>query len=155
MESKKKVKYFTKEQAHEFESMDVLDEKSKIYILMLADKFLIVKRVGRCDYKKCNSACCKIMCITNHDFFKFFGEKSEFGVVIKKRCKYLKKDGKCKVWKEKKFHGACKKFPYASDGHYWEVMDKCSFRFEILFTIYDRKGERTRKEMLLNFKNQR
>lgn len=148
-----KKEYFTKEQAHDFESMEVLDDKAKIYVLVLKDRFLFVKRVGKCDYKKCKNICCKFMHNINRPFFKGFGEDSEFGSMIKRRCKYLDKNGICKVWKTKRFPRACKQFPHPSDSHYWEVMDKCSFKFEILYTVY-RIGERIRKEMLLNFKNQ-
>jgi len=143
-----------KEDLLEIENYKCLETKSKMWILDLKGKYLIVKRIGKCDYKKCNSACCKFFCIDGKTYYCGFGKENEFGsTVVKISCKNLSKDGKCKLFKTRKFPRACKQFPHPTDGVYKHILDKCSFKFEVLFQI-DKVGDRIREEMIKNFKEQ-
>jgi len=131
-----------------------LDLKSKMYMLEFKDKYLVVRRIGKCDYKKCKSVCCKFFCISGRKYNQGFGKKNEFGdTIVDVLCKNLSKDGKCLLFKTRKFPRACKQFPHSTDGVYKNIMDKCSFKFEILFQI-DKMGNKIREEMIRNFKEQ-
>lgn len=146
-------------------------EHPGIYLLELKDKNLIVRRIGKCDYKKCKNACCKFCGLSYpHEYFEGFGEPSKNfkNLIIKKRCKFLNKNGTCQKWNEKKsevdnsigtlgrstgFPRACEQFPHLTDEVYNEVIDKCTFKYEILFTI-DKVLTRTVDEMIENFQEQ-
>jgi len=151
-----KKEYLTKEHFKEFISMDVLEFDKKIYIVNFDYKFLIVKREGICDYKKCKNACCKFV---DANYLKdysrgFFDEKDEFGKYwLKRKCNNLSKCGKCKLWKKKGFPIECKQFPHPSDTTYWRVLDKCTFKFRILHTI-NKVGKGIREEMIKCFEEQ-
>lgn len=136
------------------ESSETLDVKSKIYMLEFKDKYIVVRRTGKCDYKKCGSACCRFICMQGHAYWDGFGKKNEFGsIIINVKCKNLKKDGSCSLFKTKKFPGACKQFPHPGDRLYQHIAEKCSFKFEVLYRI-NKIGDRIRKEMIENFKEQ-
>ena len=146
------MKILIKEDMLEFISSERLDEESKIYVVSFKNKICIVKRTGECDYKKCKSACCKFFCIGDRDYAKGFGKQNEFGkAIVDIHCKNLTKCGNCPLFNKKNFPGACKQFPHPSDSTYWHIMDKCSFKFEILYII-NKVSKLVIEEMLKNFK---
>ncbi len=143
-----------KEDLIEIKNCNCLDLKSKIYMLKFKDKYLVVRRTGKCDYKKCKSACCKFICLGESKYWDGFGKKNEFGnIILNTKCKNLNKKGECLVFKKKNFPEACKQFPHPIDGVYKHIAEKCMFKFEILYQI-NRIGDKTRKEMIENFKAQ-
>ena len=163
--------YVTLEIIKSCNSIKKLDVEGNVYVLTLDDKYLIVKRVGKCDYKKCKNACCKFCELPYpYEYWEGFGEISKNGttIVLKKTCKFLDKNGTCKKWREsekeinysngglgikKGFPRACEQFPVLTDGVYHEVIDVCSFKYEIIMTIPNLR-DKTINEMLLNFKEQ-
>jgi len=135
-----------------FEVSTMIDFKSKIYMLEFKDKYVVVKRTGKCDYKKCKSACCRFINGGNSSYWEGFGKKNEFGkVIVDIKCKNLKKNGDCSLFGTRDWPGACKQFPYLDDGVYQHIANKCSFKFEVLYKI-DKVGDRIRREMIENFK---
>lgn len=155
-------KYLTKDDFKKFISARKLfkpgknrhDYNNSIWLFNQKDKFLIVQKVGKCNPEKCNSACCKF-CSAGYvtDYSKGFFEEDEFGGdILKVKCNNLKKDGKCKLW-GRKLPNACKQFPHPSDSIYWNVVDKCTFKYKILYIIH-KNSTITRKEMLKCFSEQ-
>lgn len=111
------------------------DEPYYIIVKLKDGRKLLVKRVGKCDYKKCGNACCKYV-VGFGQFAKGFYDYKKYGSsVINKKCKHLKKNGKCDIWGTKKFPNACKQFPHPTDAHYHITYKKCGFRFKILYEI--------------------
>ena len=169
VEVKEQKNYITLDIIKESNSIQRLDTEGIIYLVTLDDKYLITKRVGKCDYKKCKNACCKFCSVGyNHEYYEGFGEKSKIGnhIILKKKCKFIDKNGTCKKWGQKQgkvdysngkdgilkgFPRACDQFPYLSDEVYHEVMDVCTFRYEIIMTIPNLR-DKTIQEMILNFK---
>lgn len=98
-------------------------------------KRYILRRIGKCDYKKCRNACCKIICVGSKyqiDYFLGFGKSDgKGGVAITKRCSRLTRKGECPLFGKKRFPVACKQFPNAVDEVYFYVYGKCGFRFKI------------------------
>ena len=127
-------KYLTKEDMKDYIGGALIDLKKVIWFLEFKDWFAVVQRVGKCEPKKCHSACCKFCSaayITNYS--KGFFKKDEFGCYIAKlKCNNLNKDGSCKKW-GKNLPNPCKQFPHPNDSIYWNVMDKCSFKFKVLY----------------------
>lgn len=135
-------------------SIKRLDVDSNMFLVELRNKFLIVKRIGKCDYKKCKNACCKFISLSYpHSYFEGFGKvnNQKTNVIIKKTCKFLCKTGTCNRWGKKDFPEACKQFPHVSDGTFIEIMDRCTFKYEIIYEI-EKFGNNIREEMILGFK---
>lgn len=146
-------------------------DKSNIYMLELKDKFVIVERTGKCDYKKCKNACCKFCVLAYpHEYFEGFGKigNNKRSLIMEKKCKFLEKDGTCQKWGKKskctdptiggmgKYSGfprACEQFPHPDDSVFYEVMDVCTFKFNIIYTI-TKTEDLIRTEMLNNFQEQ-
>ncbi len=147
--------FLEKEEMNTLESSECIYLQKKIYLIKFKERFVIVKRVGKCEPEKCKSACCKFVdayYLSNYSK-GFFDEKDEFGkYYLNKDCNNLNECGKCKKW-NKDLPGACKQFPHPSDKVYWHIMDKCSFKFEVVYII-DRISDRVREEMMLNFLEQ-
>lgn len=151
--------------------VEKLELEGNVYLIEKKEKILIVKRTGKCDYKKCKNACCKFCSVQYpHEYFEGFGEYCEKSklIIIDKTCKFLDKNGTCKKWEEKQsevdysigyrgrragFPRACEQFPLLSDGVYHKVMDVCTFKYKVIKTILTLR-EKTTKEMLLSFKQQ-
>ncbi len=149
------VEILKKEDLLECVDNGCLDLNSKIYFIETNEKYLIIKRVGECDYKKCKSICCKFVCGGGNSYWEGFSKKNEFGdSIIDIRCKNLNKKGACNLFKKKGFPGACKQFPHPTDGVYRNILDKCSFKFEILYQV-NKIGERFLQEMIRNFEEQK
>ena len=151
--------YMIKEDMHKFVNgipMDVGLKKDNIWFMEFKDKFMVVKREGICDYKKCKNSCCKF-CSAGYltDYSRGFFEKDEFGNEITRiKCNNLNKDGTCSKW-NKKLPNPCKQFPHPSDPIYWNVMDKCSFKFKILWSQNIKMNmAKARKEMIKCFAEQ-
>lgn len=126
-----------------------LINKTNLYILKYKKKTYLVDRVGICKYKKCKNACCKFfnennLSINSYKYFLNFGSKAKYGVRginFKITCKKLcLENGKCKVWDKKSMPEACKQFPHPEDILYWQIMDKCSFKFRILYELKEVKS---------------
>lgn len=164
---KELVEYLKKEDFFDYKgSFIFFYEKGKEFsIVEFKDKFVIVQRVGKCDYKKCKNACCKFCsALYVKDYSRgFFDGKDSFGKdILKRKCNNLQKNGLCKLWRKKSsknsiknkgFPIACKQFPHVGDGIYWEVADVCSYKFRIVYTI-KKVGEKIRKEMIKGFMEQ-
>ncbi|MHA1342392.1 MAG: YkgJ family cysteine cluster protein [Promethearchaeota archaeon] len=95
-------------------------------------------RKGKCNPKKCNSACCKIFMHAQSDDCDdynsgFLEHKNKYGdLYTLKNCKHLDvKNNKCKIWGTKEFPKVCKVFPFPNDSVYKHVFDVCSFKFEM------------------------
>ncbi len=105
----------------------------------------VFERKGKCDPKKCKSACCKFYMVNGgfgtDDYIEGFLEKTKYGdFKINKYCKHLDvKNNKCKVWGTDNFPKVCRQFPHITDSVYKHVFDVCSFKFEI--KPYDKIGE--------------
>jgi len=107
-----------------------------VYVIERNNKQYVVVRTGKCNPKKCKSACCTHLHWTgNEEYIKQFGTKCKpLGALIKKKCKQLC-NNKCKRWGRSNFPSVCKTFPHPNDGLYLAVMDKCSFKFEFIGEI--------------------
>jgi len=128
-----KNKTLTKKQLLDGE-LDYIIKKTKgyTYLFKHKNKLHYVKRVGKCEPKKCKSACCKFINLQYPStYLEQFGTKSCKGTRINVKCSQLS-NNKCALWNSKKFPGACKQFPHPTDNVYIEVMDVCTFKFEIL-----------------------
>lgn len=97
----------------------------------------LVKK-GKCQPKKCKSACCKFYMVTKtgntDDYIRGFIEsENKYGDhYIVKNCKHLdSKNNKCKVWGKDEFPEVCKQFPVSSDSAYKHVFNFCTFKFEM------------------------
>ncbi len=165
----KSVNYLKKEDLENYLSTKCLLWKPnlKLFVIELKDKFIIVKRVGKCNWKKCKNACCKI-CSAGYikDYSKgFFDGKDDFGkYIIRKSCNNLMKDGTCKLWKKritnydsslnKGFPLACKNFPMPGDSIYWNVINVCSFKFQIIYESQKLNSKIINQEMIKCFRSQ-
>lgn len=117
-------------------SVRIISEDMSVYVLEIESKSYILQRVGDCDYKKCGSVCCKFVHFSGgHRFFDNFLDKTQYGHIIKKRCKYLKRSGKCNIWKHKRRPGACKQFPVLLDHHHVHIYNKCTIKFKVVGEI--------------------
>lgn len=155
------TKYLEKDDFKEYIKSDILykpnkklhDYANSIWSFENKKRFLVLKRTGKCEPNKCDSICCKL-CSAGYitDYSKgFFDCKDDFGYdILKRKCNNLSKCGKCDLW-GKKIPNACKQFPHPSDSIYWNVIDVCTFRYEILWEI-KKTSDRTRKEMIECFK---
>lgn len=148
-----------------------LDLEGYVYLIEFDDRFIIAKRTGKCDFKKCKNACCKFCSFKHqHEYFEGFGDycKKSNSIIIKKTCKFLSKDGTCQKWgktqgeQEKTgsangrisgFPRACEQFPHISDEVFWRVMEVCGFKYEKILTL-PKFGQKRIDEMILNFKEQ-
>lgn len=111
-------------------------KKGWVYTILIKDRVFLIKRQGKCEPNKCNSACCKCISLyVNNRYFKGFGIQKGDWTVVSKHCKFLNKKGLCTKWNTKHFPGACKAFPHPSDGVYMEVANKCSFKYIIIAEI--------------------
>ena len=143
MELKKGYVLKQKDFKGDVKSLGVYDIKENYvsYKLLIDGKRYLVTREGKCDYKKCNSACCKIFAERNHtysdgeegyNYLKGFSDKKIGNhIIFCKNCKSLDKKGACSRWNKKDFPGPCKEFPHPFDGVYVAVLQKCSFKFVI------------------------
>lgn len=158
-DSKPEQQYLTKEDVHGFQKATYLETEEdnwhkSVWMVKLRDRFVVVQREGKCESKKCKSACCKF-CSSGYlkEYARGFFEEDEFGCDITRiTCNHLTKDGKCRKW-GKNLPKACQQFPHPSDSIYWNVMDKCTFRFKILYEI-ELTGDIVREEMLKNSEEQ-
>jgi hypothetical protein len=157
---KEKIRYLDKEDFKDFLFSYILvwEKNTKIVLVELKKEFVIVKRTGKCNYKKCKNACCKF-CSAAYlkDYSRGFFEKDVFGKeIVKIKCNNLNKNGTCKLWGKKSskdsqtnkgFPLACKEFPIPQDSIYWNVLDVCSYKFEVLHSI-QKVGNNIREEIL-------
>lgn len=103
------------------------------YIIPIDGRKFLILREGKCDYKKCKNVCCKFFLINgNYKFAGCFFDKIKMGHILKKKCRFLRKNGKCKVWKTGLFPEACRQFPHPNDNHFKLIQDKCTIRFKII-----------------------
>ena len=122
-------------------------------VVKYEDKRYILRRLGKCDYKKCKNACCKFICAGSkyqRDYFLGFGKKSPCGngVIINKRCSRLTRKGECPLFDKKRFPVACKQFPLPLDEVYHIVYNKCGFRFKIEEELKDKINEPKEKTVI-------
>ncbi len=107
-------------------------------IVKYEGKKYLIERIGKCDYQKCGNACCKFIYIGgSSSYWKGFGKINQItkGIVIKKKCSRLNRNGRCDLFGRKKFSGECKQFPHSHDEVYHIVYNKCGFRFKIIEKI--------------------
>lgn len=116
------------------------DYNEMFYKLGYKKKQYLVQRIGECNPKKCKSACCKFksdnfLSENQVKYHSGFGIKSKFDGVVNYNivCNKLNcKEDICKVWKTEDFPVACSQFPHPQDSIYWEIHEKCSFKFQII-----------------------
>jgi len=146
-----KKNFIIKDDFKKYKSSKILDDEKLIFMVEFDDKFLVVKRIGKCDFKKCKNACCKF-CSAGYikDYsIGFFDREDDFGnLILDRNCNNITKNGRCKLWKTKKFPNACRNFPIVGDSIYWNVADVCSFKYEILFTINRTTRSQTTMELI-------
>lgn len=104
-----------------------------------------VERKGKCDYKKCNALCCRMLIQnldpTHSDSIKFYhgfgkitkkvmvGGETKRILVIDKPCKFLDlTTNKCKRYKTRP--QTCRDFPKPYDGCYVFCKDVCGYSFK-------------------------
>ena len=159
--------YLNKEDCRNFLNYQLwfCEKKEEIGLFETKEKYIVIRKTGNCDYKICKNACCKI-CSAGYvkDYSRgFFDKVDEFGKdVLIKKCNNLQKDHTCKLWGKrstkdsstnKGFPLACNQFPPPSDSIYWNVIDVCSLKFEILWKLKKfNSSEKYIKEMIKNFK---
>ncbi len=164
------VEKLTIEEIRNVKSRKHIYPEKNIYLVEFDGYFKIVKRVGKCNYKKCKNACCKFLTFTYpHEYYEGFGKISENQkkIIINKKCKFLDSCGKCTKWGEKSsevdysngfqgrtkgFPRACEQFPHIDDCLYNEVADKCSFEWEVIHKIKKFFTDDVREEMIMSFK---
>ena len=113
------------------------------YIVSIQTTNYHIKRIGKCEPTKCDSACCKVLSFNikpGTDWSSYINGFADKRIgdhaLISKTCCQLRKNGKCGIWKLKKFPGECEQFPHPTDGVYIAVLPVCSFKFKIV-GIYD------------------
>ncbi len=137
MKIKKKAILDVKKLSKEKYKIDILSQGiPNICQLTYKNKKYLIERIGECDYKKCNSACCRFFYLDNMgNFADGFFEKVDNAYILKKNCKYLSRYGKCSVWKKENWPGACRDFPILNDKHYVYISEKCTIKFKVLGEI--------------------
>jgi len=123
-------------------NLHILGMNVNLYGLDYKGKKYLVVREGFCDPKKCNSACCKLVCFNDNEkkksYWKNFFDEGKFAFILKRKCKMLKRNGLCKLW-GKNLPGACQQFPHPEDAVYLENSDKCSFQFRLIGEWFETK----------------
>ena len=117
-------------------------------VLKINKKYYLIKRIGKCEYKKCKALCCKFICNgASWGFVGNFGKKTKLdNMIIKIKCNNILKNNKCKLFNTDKFPKPCQHFPHPTDAHYQEIADKCFFKFKIIGIVKDfNKGEKEEK----------
>jgi hypothetical protein len=116
------------------------NKDTHFYVMETKDKVLHIEREGKCEPKKCNSACCKGLHVsTDSTYWRMFGKKSATnGTIVEKTCPKLKK-GLCSVWKKSNFPGACRQFPHINDDLYIQLSNVCSFKFKVIHEFKKQK----------------
>jgi hypothetical protein len=115
------------------ENSKIIRKKGNLYTLLCKGKKYLVEKKGHCDYKKCNSSCCRFFLYSKskiNTYQRCFGKKTKYGLKINIKCKNLKPDNTCKLWGKSKLPIACKEFPHPIDKMYFAVYGKCGFYFE-------------------------
>jgi hypothetical protein len=104
------------------------------YLVRWGERELIVLRRGNCDYAPCNASCCSILCLRSPwtPYISGFAEKGLASPVVRIACRHLLHDMTCSRWNQAEYPENCKHFPTPGDPMYLEVMDRCSFHFEIV-----------------------
>ena len=134
-----KVKYLTKKDLKNiwFTKYWFNENKNGQYerriLLMKNGEEWLLQQEGKCEPKKCKSACCKFIHLNEKTtYYQGFGTKGKYGgVVVKKTCSHLH-NNKCDLWGSKKFPNTCAQFPHPEDTVWKEVFDVCTFKFRIL-----------------------
>ncbi len=109
------------------------------------DKFYY-KRIGKCDYKKCQAACCRFECVVGEKKkhkAQYLNAYSPFGVtdirhingydvyIKPKWCDKIALNGKCKLHNNKRQPRVCKFFPMVpEDGMYIALKQVCGYKFK-------------------------
>ena len=104
------------------------------------------KRIGKCDYKKCMSACCRFNCLSHwktesKDYQKMSDLQQYQGVQTKsingndfyitpRLCLYISFNGKCELHNKRTQPRVCKYFPmHQTDGVYLALQHICGYKF--------------------------
>ena len=115
------------------------------YELEYNGKKYLVRRDGNCEPDVCGSACCKFKSdygLTENQikYHLGFGEKTKFEGCVNYNiiCKHLSnKLNKCKLWDSDEFPEACRQFPHPIDSTYWNIHNKCKFKFVIMYELIE------------------
>jgi len=123
------------------EEREPKDDRYKLeYPLLRKYGKFYYKRVGKCNPKKCNSACCKVFTFgdAQGEYYRGFvnrikahkrkNGKREFSY-FKKQCCFLKSNGKCSRWNTC-LPIPCYQFPWFNDNTYKLVKSVCSIKWK-------------------------
>ena len=104
------------------------------YLVERENRIYLLERYGTCEYKRCKSICCRMLCLNLqwNDYLAGFAEMGIGAPLIYRACRHLAQDWTCLRWNTQHFPSACANFPVPGDVMYLEVMDVCSFFFVFL-----------------------
>jgi hypothetical protein len=104
------------------------------YLVRWQEREFIVLRRGNCDYFPCKASCCSILCLRGPwtPYISGFAEQGLASPVVRIACRNLLQDWTCSRWNGAEYPENCQHFPTPGDPMYLEVMDRCSFHFEIV-----------------------
>jgi len=114
-----------------------------------------LRRTGTCQPEKCGGVCCKFYSITKdrtdnllYDYIEGFFEIDKFdNFILKKPCRQLTNDNKCKLWDTDRFPAVCQQFPHVTDPVYHLISDVCTFKFELIFKEKNQNRDEAGKEL--------
>jgi len=98
------------------------------------------KRFGKCNYKKCQSACCRFICYGTYKFNKYH-ESNKYDKIVKigkqewgvdfKHCSNLTFNGLCKLHNKPSQPRVCSLFPMSPDDGVYIILKKfCGYYFK-------------------------
>ena len=131
------------------------------------------KRIGKCNYKKCQAACCRFECFVgqkekkkaqyhtdyNREGVTDIRHINGYDVYIKpKWCDKITLDGKCVLHNNRRQPNVCKYFPMhpTIDGMYLAVKHLCGYKFiELKNPYYNPKKEMKEEPKAKNGRSKR
>jgi hypothetical protein len=104
------------------------------FLVRWRDQELIVARVGRCEYLSCKAMCCSMLCLKGPwtSYIAGFADQGRASPLVRIPCRFLQADLTCLRWNLSDFPENCRSFPAPGDPMYLEVMEQCSFAFELV-----------------------
>ena len=117
--------------------LEVFSEEESTYLVEQGGNEHLIRRMGECRPERCRSACCRMLCLSGmfSSYLEGFAEMGETAPVVRMHCKFLDADYLCLRWARHDFPKACSDFPSPGDKMYLEVMDTCSFFFEMVENV--------------------
>ncbi|MFW6357372.1 MAG: hypothetical protein ACOC0K_01425 [bacterium] len=111
------------------------------YVIEHHETRYLVQRKGFCDFLRCEAACCQMLCLKCkwNAYLEGFAVKGKHSPLIANPCKYLERDLSCSRWSGPDYPSICKSFPVPGDAMYLEVMDRCTFYFQMIRIIREER----------------